>query len=430
MKVLCAIGIWLCALAAMADTAAAQAAPDSLMIDHFLRLNDRGDFEAAWQMLPESMRGRVTTATLSRVWQRATTPVGTYRRIIRIREEVRDTVSIAELYCAFERGFLSMRFVVNTAHKPIGFHVHAIDSVAAPGSASGRMLIKVPEGRIGASLQVPTRGKKMPAALIIPTSGPVDRDGNQGIEQRTDCYRMLADSLAARGIASLRYDKRFVGASAEFSGSAEHITMQDFVSDAVALLQFLKKDRRFSKVVAIGHGEGSLVGMLASQKEAPDAFISVAGAGEPVDRLIEWRFVGQPGMTLDLQGRLKILLDSLRQDRLVYDLTDPLKTLFNPGVQRFLMTEFKYDPSWEIRRLHMPVLVIAGGHDLQTPPGQAQKLHDAKPGVRLEIIPRMNHVLKDAPEGREENLKTYVDPALPLDTTLVHSIASFINGAP
>jgi hypothetical protein len=52
---------------------------------------------------------------------------------------------------------------------------------------------------------------KVPVVLVIAGSGPTDRDGNSSLGLRSDAYRMLAEALAARGIASLRYDKRGVG---------------------------------------------------------------------------------------------------------------------------------------------------------------------------------------------------------------------------
>src|SRR5690625_5149077 len=51
-----------------------------------------------------------------------------------------------------------------------------------------------------------------PAAVIVPGSGPVDRDSNLK-RKRLDVTRQLAVALAEAGVASLRYDKRGVGES-------------------------------------------------------------------------------------------------------------------------------------------------------------------------------------------------------------------------
>src|ERR1700726_604740 len=56
-------------------------------------------------------------------------------------------------------------------------------------------------------------GVKVPGVIIIAGSGPADRNGNEGTAFVTNLYSQLADQLAQQGIASLRYDKRGVGAS-------------------------------------------------------------------------------------------------------------------------------------------------------------------------------------------------------------------------
>ena len=60
--------------------------------------------------------------------------------------------------------------------------------------------------------------EQTPLVLIIAGSGPTDRNGNNTTGLQTDAYRMISDTLAVNGIASLRYDKRGVAQSynAEF----------------------------------------------------------------------------------------------------------------------------------------------------------------------------------------------------------------------
>lgn len=417
--------LWCCLLPLALGRGARAQAPDSARIDRFMRLNDQGNYTAAQQMLPPSLREKISVETLGLVWRRGTGPLGAYHRLVTIREEVRDTLRIAQARCAFDKGFLTMNFALDSARFLVGFHILGIDTVSR-GDTPGDTLIPVSGGRIAGTLLVPPVKGKMPVALIIAGSGPVDRDGNEGKQLQANSYRMLADSLARYGIASLRYDKRFVGASQDFTSSPEEVRLEDFAGDAAGLIAFLRHDRRFSRIVVIGHSEGSLVGMLASETEKPDAFVSLAGAGEPLDRIMQWQFSQLPGVTLDMQGKLTILLDSLRQDHLVSDLASPLKELYNPGVQRFLMSDFKYDPSEEIRHLHIPVLIVNGTRDLQVTTDQAKLLHAARPDAALVLVDGMNHVLKNAPEDRTKNLETYTEPALPLDIGLVGPLVRFI----
>lgn len=59
-----------------------------------------------------------------------------------------------------------------------------------------------PQGPLKGTMLAP-EAKAAPVVLILPGSGPTDRDGNSGLGIRASTYRLLAEGLAARGIASV-----------------------------------------------------------------------------------------------------------------------------------------------------------------------------------------------------------------------------------
>ena len=160
---------------------------------------------------------------------------------------------------------------------------------AEMGKGKSVMLVQTPTGKLYGTLTIPDGVKKVPVVLIIAGSGPTDRDGNNAMGARTNAYRMLADSLQLAGIASLRYDKRGVGASMEGMKEESAMRFNDMVNDAVAFIKALKADSRFSDVIVMGHSEGSLVGMIAAEKEKISKYISVAGAGQPIAPILKIR---------------------------------------------------------------------------------------------------------------------------------------------
>ncbi len=97
-----------------------------------------------------------------------------------------------------------------------------------------------------------SEGSKVPVVLFLAGSGPTDRDGNSSLGLRTDAYRLVAEALAARGIASLRYDKRGVGSSGREFDPATTV-LDDFAADALAVAQRLRADPRFSTLAILGH---------------------------------------------------------------------------------------------------------------------------------------------------------------------------------
>ena len=75
--------------------------------------------------------------------------------------------------------------------------------------ASAQMSIEAPgpEGPlVGLMMSAAAAVPNAPVVLIIPGSGPTDRDGNSPLGIRASTYRLLAEDLAAKGIASVRID--------------------------------------------------------------------------------------------------------------------------------------------------------------------------------------------------------------------------------
>ena len=147
--------------------------------------------------------------------------------------------------------------------------------------------VKLKDGTMSGQLETPQGEGPFPLMVIIAGSGPTDRDGNSvALPGKNNSLKMLAESLAAEGVASIRYDKRGVGKNASLAGKEEDLRFGHYIDDAAAWVQFAKTDERFSKVGIIGHSEGSLIGMVAAEKTDADAFISIAGAGRPIDQIL------------------------------------------------------------------------------------------------------------------------------------------------
>jgi len=89
---------------------------------------------------------------------------------------------------------------------------------------------------------------------------------------------------------------------------------------------------------------------------------------------------------------------------------------------------FRQDPAKLAAAVKLPMLIVQGERDVQVSVADAKALATAQPKARLVLIPAMNHVLKDvASDDRAANVATYADPSLPVDSTAVDAIASFVK---
>ena len=170
--------------------------------------------------------------------------------------------------------------------------------IADPAVVETPVSIKILSGSISGTLAMPkTATGKIPVVIIIPGSGPTDRDGNSDkTNLHTNAYKMIAEGLGKNGIASIRYDKRMVGESVT-TVKEENMHFDDYIDDVYSLVTYLSADARFSKIILMGHSEGSLVGILAGTNENVKGFISVAGAGA------EWVFCLSPRRRLLRHGQ-------------------------------------------------------------------------------------------------------------------------------
>lgn len=276
------------------------------------------------------------------------------------------------------------------------------------------------------TLELPTGKGPFPVVLIIAGSGPVDRDGNAAqLGLNTDCYKLLAKALAQDGIASLRYDKRGAGEDMLLALPESQLRFGAYIEDAVEWGKQLREDKRFSTLTIIGHSEGSLIGIIAARKIPADGYVSIAGAGEPVQDVLRTQL--KPKLPPDLYQQAESIIDSLEQGKTVAQVPVFLNELFRPSVQPYLISWFKYNPAKEISELKVPALIIQGERDLQVSVSDAENLKKADPSAKLVLIPSMNHVLKDVDSGQGANLATYGNPKLPLDQTLITSIKTFIT---
>jgi uncharacterized protein len=271
-----------------------------------------------------------------------------------------------------------------------------------------------------------------PVVLIIPGSGPTDRDGDNAHGVKGAIYKRLAEGLAARGVTTIRIDKRGMFGSAGAVADPNAVTIADYAADVHAWTSSLRQQTGASCLWVLGHSEGGLVALVAA-KDAPDicGLILVSTAGRPVGRALREQLAANPGMA-PLMGQAVTAIETLEAGKHVATgMMDPaLLPLFKPEVQDFAISLFSYDPAALLAGYAKPVLILQGKRDLQISEQDAQLLKNAAPKAKLVLLADTNHVLKTvASSDRAVNAATYANPDLPLAPKVVEAIAGFITAA-
>ncbi len=285
-----------------------------------------------------------------------------------------------------------------------------------------------PEGPLAGTLIDPD--PKGPAVLILPGSGPTDRDGNSRYGVAGGPYRQLAEALAADGIATLRVDKRGLLGSRAAVADGNDATTSGYADDAHAWVRMLRQRSGRRCIWVLGHSEGGLVALQAAQ--APDGICGVillAAAGRPIGVVMREQMRANPANAPILDAAIGAI-DALEAGHRVDATTLPaaIQPLFADKLQSYWIDLLSHDPAKLIASVRLPVLILQGDRDLQVSLVDAEALKKAQPAATLTIVPGVNHVLRRvASEDRAANIATYGDATMPISPAIAAAVAAFVK---
>ncbi len=283
---------------------------------------------------------------------------------------------------------------------------------------------QVKNGNLGGTYR--NAGVDSPLVILVPGSGPTDKDGN-GLGFKANSLKFLAEDLASQGISSLRVDKHGMFTSAG-AGDPNSVTVDIYAQDYRSWASFALKNSGNDCVFLAGHSEGGLmVTAAALNQDNICGVITIASPGYRLSDVLRKQLKANPQNEVFLDDALAAIT-TLESGETV-DTTGmhpALMGLFNPAVQPYLISVFQADPATMLAEVDVPKLVIQGSHDIQVGVEDAQRL--SKTGqAELVILDGIGHVLKPAPKERNANVGTYNSPDTPIDPAVANAISGFIN---
>ncbi|WP_375786043.1 alpha/beta hydrolase family protein [Bradyrhizobium sp. Pha-3] len=290
-------------------------------------------------------------------------------------------------------------------------------SVASAAADESRLRI----GAIDAVLTVPPDIAKPPVALLIAGSGSTDHDGN-GPQLKPATLKKLSEQLVARGIATLRYDKRGAGEWKKEFGRPEDFRFKDYVGDAAALIEYLRGSGRFAHVAVVGHSEGGLVAILAAQRVPIDRLVLLATAARKQGDLLKAQLEKQ--LPPDKFAPIGKAIDDIMAGQIVNP--PPAGLAIAPAMQPAITSAFTEDPIDPMKKITGPTLIVAGGRDHQLARLDYLALTTADVAAKSLWLPDMNHLLVDVTDAADD-MASYNEPERPLDPDLIDAVAGFIS---
>jgi alpha-beta hydrolase superfamily lysophospholipase len=278
--------------------------------------------------------------------------------------------------------------------------------------------------------------EKAPAILLLPGSGPTDRNGNSGLGIKTDLLKEIAEELAKNGIASLRFDKRAIQIYAsqwpkDPKEMNHFFAWQMFVDDASSAFDFLAKQPEVdsTKVAILGHSEGALISLQigsdrSGKPSAPKATILMGSTGRPMGPILHEQIARQlklgnatPEVTKQYLDYVDSACKALAENKpLPPNMPPNLGSLFNPTTMDIVGAYCRIDPNDLAKNATGPFLVMNGRSDTQvsaerdTPPLLATLKARKKGTVESLIVPDASHNFKSTKLGNNDAFTGPMDP--------------------
>jgi len=284
--------------------------------------------------------------------------------------------------------------------------------------------------RLGGTFSRPREPGRYPAVVLVTGSGPQDRDETLFGHK---LFLVIADHLTRQGIAVLRCDDRGVGQS---SGKHSACTTEDFVTDAVAMIRWLRDrpDVDPKRVGLIGHSEGGIIApAVAADYPAEVAFIILlAGTGVPGEDISKAQatvLLKADGKS-ELQVKLALMAQDIALNKIKSDYRadavrrargEEVSSTFSSWSGYFL----QHDPRPTLRRVRCPVLAVNGERDTQVAPKvnlaaiAAALAEGGNQAVTVKELPGLNHLFQHCKTGALSEYATIEETISPDVLTLM-----------
>ena len=398
-------------VAAAVESATVQQTDQSALIARAQELVARlisGDVEPLLPTFTDKMKAAVDANALRRLFPGLVAQFGPFKSQTGARFEPQGVMRVVLVACAFERANVEIRIAFNPADEVGGLGYRTLESTlpyATPAyvtsSAFRDDAVTIDAGGwpLQGTLSMPAGDGPFPAVVLVHGSGPNDRDESYGPNKP---FRDLAEGLASRGIAVIRYDKRTRVHAGRLTGLRDYTVKDEVVDDAVAAVKKLRETRgvRPDRVFVLGH---SLGGMLAPRIAAADPSIAglviMAGPVRPLEQAIvdQTRYLVMLDGTLsaDEQRALDAAIKLAADVRALKPTDPPIASAIVSAPTSYWIDLRGFDPAAAASRLERPMLILQGERDYQVTMDDFaawRRAIGSRANVQLKSYPALNHL--------------------------------------
>lgn len=365
-----------------------------------------GDFAAIMQMMNDDMARDLPAPKLAETWAGIIKQVGPLREAGSPWSIPESGYVVARAPLTFDRQILDLKVAVASG-TIVGLyfsrHEEAVSSWRAPPYADPASFREI-EVSIGpkiaslpGTLTLPNGAEKSPAIILVHGSGPQDRDESVGPNRP---FRDLAQGLATRGIAVLRYDKRTKVYPASFAGLENPTVKQETLDDVASAIELLRERPEIDSagIIVVGHSlGGALAPRIAEANPSIAKLVILAGAARALPDIIveQTEYISSmqdPSRRVPAEALARLKDDAAKAKAARLGDKGPDILGAPPSYWADLNV---YDPAASAARLTLPLLVLQGGRDYQVTADDYTRFKQAlagRPNARCVWLPQLNHL--------------------------------------
>jgi dienelactone hydrolase len=411
-----------------ADPAAAPRMTTDQVADSLFGALRGGNYDAAFRLFDAKMQAAVPEEKLRTLWEEQIAQLGAFRSWQREAGDPARGYEVRLASLRFERGELKAMVAVDPlAGQVAGFFIRPASRPAAGHPAyADTTRFRAVEVTVGSdplglpgTLTLPVGSGPFPGAVLVHGSGPQDRDETIGANK---VFRDIAEGLASRGVAVLRYDKR----SLRYPEALKDNPTIDaeVVLDAVSAVKLLQARPEIDpkRVFVIGHSLGAGLAPEIGVRAGTVAGVALLAppGRKPWDIVVaQMRYLGTPdSIVADAERSATLLRSGKATGRSMTFVGVPLSYWQDWG---------RRDGPAQARKLGRPVLVLHGERDFQIVDEDIavwKKRLDGVKDVRFVSLPGLNHLFIEGtgkPGPAEYETPGHVDPRV------IDELARFIS---
>jgi len=360
-------------------------------------------------MLDSMMTSMIDSASLADTWERIIKKAGAMEGITGVRVDTQASYIMGFVTCRFAKGEINVKVVFDHNNHVAGFFFEPAHPAAtySPAPYIKTDLFREKLVTVGTTpwilhgvLSVPKKEGRVPAIVLVHGSGPEDRDETIGPNKP---FRDLAQGLASKGIAVLRYDKRTHELAGEMTSMRDSMTVkEETIDDALAAVKRLRTRDEIdpSRIYVLGHSLGGMLAPRIAQQDTGIAGLIVfAGTARPLEDVIldqmEYLNGGtsKPSATQSMLAQFRKQVAAVKSPAL--SLKTPSSELPLGSAAAYWLYLRGYHPAEVAAQLHKRILVLQGQRDYQVTEKDFaiwKKSLGGRKDITFKLYPGLNHL--------------------------------------